>query len=365
LDQLVNSLPAEAVSTGVEPAEASGADRHLRTARWVFRGALTYTLGITLFWLAMLALGPERAPVFGAYRIDRQTIPRIAGPFLIMTVLWGWIWYRIRALLLRRFVGLSPEEIREVFTSRMKAPFDVSRYLARHSERRIRITDMIGRRGRFVILGVMGFLYIYSRVKVDPKPEYFLFGMSDSLVDAVAFSWLTLLAYYSEGFFGRVVFGAQTRIMDGTLGRANCLLITTLWNGFKFVMLPISVKLALHFPPQTYAPLFAFIWPSYLAADAVSEIVGSLFGKQKLKVWGIGDVNRKSVEGTVAGFLGSLVLCLAVVASQQLPPSWIGLAVVISLSNTFLELVSPRGTDDFTMATANALLCWGFGALVY
>jgi len=41
------------------------------------------------------------------------------------------------------------------------------------------------------------------------------------------------------------------------------------------------------------------------------------------------------------------------------------LGVVISLSNTLLELFSPRGTDDFTMATANALLCLGFGILVY
>jgi len=39
-------------------------------------------------------------------------------------------------------------------------------------------------------------------------------------------------------------------------------------------------------------------------------------------------------------------------------------AVTISISNTLLELFSPRGTDDFTMATGNALLCWGFGLLL-
>jgi dolichol kinase len=128
---------------------------------------------------------------------------------------------------------------------------------------------------------------------------------------------------------------------------------------------PLSARLALHFPPETFAPLFAFIWPSYLAADALSEIVGSLFGKQKIRVWGIGEVNRKSVEGTVAAFVGSLALCLAVVGARHLPLSWVALAVVVSLSNTLFELVSPRGTDDFTMATANALLCWGFGVLVY
>jgi hypothetical protein len=350
------------------PPHAAGApatDPRLRTARRVFQGSLVYTIAITLVWLVLLALGPERTPLFGRSRFDRETIPRVIVGFLMMSVLWGWIWYRIRALLLRRFVGMSKEDIREVFTSRMSASFEVSRFVSRYSERRIRITDMIGRRGRFVTIGVMGFLYIYSRVAADPKPEYLLFGMWENLFDAVAFSWLNLAAYYSEGFFGRVVFGAQTRIMDGTQGRANCLLITTLWNAFKFVMLPISVQLAAHLPPETFAPVFVLIWPSYLACDALSEIVGSLFGKQKLRVWGIGDVNRKSVAGTVAGFVGSLALCLAVVAASSLPGPWVALAVAVSVSNTLLELLSPRGTDDFTMATANALLCWAFGALVY
>jgi hypothetical protein len=35
--------------------------------------------------------------------------------------------------------------------------------------------------------------------------------------------------------------------------------------------------------------------------------------------------------------------------------------VVIAVSNSLLELFSPRGTDDFTMATANALICLFFG----
>jgi hypothetical protein len=341
------------------------ADPRLRIARRVFVGALLYTIALTVLWVAAMIVGPERALVFAQYKIDHETIPRVVIGFLMMSVLWGWLWYLIRASLLRRFVGLSEAEVDEVFTSRMNGGFDLQSLLARHSERRIRITDMIGRRGRFVTIGVMGFLYIYSRVAVDPKPEYLQFGATDNLFDAMAFCWLNLAFFYSNGWIGKVVYGAQTRIMDGRLGRANCLLIATLWSGFKFVMVPLSVPLAARFPPETFAALFAFIWPSYLAADALSEIVGSLFGKQKLKVWGIGEVNRKSVEGTLAGFLGSLTLCLAVVASQGLPPAWLGLAVVISVSNTVLELWSPRGTDDFTMATANALLCLGFGALSY
>ena len=75
-------------------------------------------------------------------------------------------------------------------------------------------------------------------------------------------------------------------------------------------------------------------------------------------------MNRKSVAGTWACFLGSLAVCLALVRAGGLGPAWVGLAVVVSLSNTALELFSPRGTDDFTMATANAFLCLAFGRLV-
>ena len=129
-------------------------------------------------------------------------------------------------------------------------------------------------------------------------------------------------------------------------------------------MVPIGVQIGALFPPETFAMVFLFVWGSYTASDASSEIVGALFGKQKLRVWGVGDVNRKSVAGTWVAFLGSLGLCVAVVLSHQLPTSWLLLALLLSISNMLLELLSPRGTDDFTMATANALLCWGFGILV-
>jgi hypothetical protein len=163
----------------------------------------------------------------------------------------------------------------------------------------------------------------------------------------------------------RTFYGAQSRVMDGTLARANCLLITTLWSIFKFVLVPIGVRLGAIFPPPTYATLFILIWGAYTAADASSEIVGSLFGKQKLRVWGMGDVNRKSLAGLFGGFFAALALCLWAVLANGLPLPWVGLAVVIAVSSALLELYSPRGTDDFTMATGNALLCWGFGVLLY
>ena len=223
---------------------------------------------------------------------------------------------------------------------------------------------MVGRRGRFVTIGLLGFWALYGNVAKEPTPQFLTLIVGQNFFDAIVMSWITLALYYSDGFVGRVALGPQSRIMDGTLGRANCLLIMTLWSVFRFVMVPLGQKLAVLFPPETYAVLFALIWISYLTSDALAEIVGSLFGKQKLRVWGMGEVNRKSVEGTVACFLGSLVVCVGLVWGHGLPMSWVGLAVAISISNTFFELFSPRGTDDFTMATGNALLCWAFGAFV-
>jgi dolichol kinase len=84
----------------------------------------------------------------------------------------------------------------------------------------------------------------------------------------------------------------------------------------------------------------------------------------KIRVRGVGDVNRKSIAGTLTGLIGGLLFSVGVVLLNQLPTPFIALAVVVAVASTILELCSPRGTDDFTMATGNALICWAFGAWV-
>jgi hypothetical protein len=339
-------------------------DDRLRLADRVFRGCLAYTVVLTAAWLYTMAAAPADAVFFRQYRPDRDSFGRVLAGLAVVWLLWGAVWYGVKWLLLRRFVGFTKEEARAAFRSRMDEPFDLAPLLARYSERRIRIADMIGRRGRFITIAAAGFYYVQARVAENPTPSFLTLALQDNLFDAVASSWLALAFYRSSGIFGRMFYGPQSRVMDGTLARANCLLITTLWSLFKFVMVPIGDRLSLRFPPATYSIVFVLVWGTYLAADALSEIVGSLFGRQKLRVWGLGDVNRKSIAGTVAGFAGAFVLGLAAVTRHGLPAPWLGLVLAIAVSNTALELFSPRGTDDFTMATANALLCWGFGVFV-
>ena len=353
-----------AVPAVLREGEAAGWERYRRDAQRYFRWSVGLTAVITAIWLYFVVTGRDGGVLFKGYQLDLEAVKRVAGMFLFMSVLWGWLWYGVKVLLLRKLAGFSKDEVKAVFRSRMKEPFDLQGLLERHKERRIRIADMVGRRGRFLTLGLAGFSFIYGAVALDPKPD-FLVGIQQSLFDALAYSWWMIALYYSNGFLGRVAYGAQTRIMDGALGRANCLVITMLWSVFKFLMVPIGFQLAGLFPPATYAVLFALVWLSYIASDGAAEIVGSLFGKQKLRVWGIGEVNRKSIAGTWACFVASLAICSGLVVANGLPPVWFALVLAISISNTVFELFSPRGTDDFTMATANALVCWAFGAIVY
>jgi hypothetical protein len=334
-----------------------------RTADRIFRGALVFNAALTLFWGVMLATRGN-AYFFSAYAVNRQALMRVLTGILVFNVLWGFIWYGLKALLLRYVAGFSTDERRQAFSSRMRQPFDVGAFVRRHSERRIRIIDMIGRRGRFITLAMAGFFYLYSRVAADQSANFGTLFLQDNLFDAVVSSWVFLGFYYSDGFLAAAFYGPQSRVMDGVLARANCLLITTLWTVFKFVMVPIGARLASLYRPAEFAVVFALIWGSYIVTDASAEVGGALFGKQTLRVWGIGDVNRKSIGGTVSGLAAAFVFCLWIVLGHGLPLPWVGLAVVIAVSNTLLELFSPRGTDDFTMATANALICWAFGALV-
>jgi hypothetical protein len=352
--------PASASVLIQDPAELG--DRR-RTADRIFRGALAFNAALTVFWAVMLATRGN-AYFFVTYDITRERLTQVFFGVLFFNVLWGFIWYGVKTLLLKYLAGFSKEERRQSFSSRMTQPFDVAAFVDRHSERRIRIVDMIGRRGRFITLAMAGFFYLYSRVAGDPSPNFATLFLQDNLFDAVVTSWIFLAFYYSNGFLAAAFYGPQSRVMDGVLARANCLLITTLWTVFKFVMVPLGAQLAAVFRPDEFAVVFALIWGSYIVTDASSEIGGALFGKQTLRVWGIGDVNRKSIGGTVSGLGTALVFCFWIVLAHRLPMPWIALAIVIALSSTAFELFSPRGTDDFTMATTNALICWAFGTLI-
>jgi hypothetical protein len=333
---------------------------HVGAAVTTFRVVFAYMTAMTLVWLFLNLTGANGGVFFKNYRVTGELIVGLIIGFLVFWVGWSWLFYRLKRYLLKR-AGFDERELQQVFSNRL-AGFDLESLIGRYSERKIRIADMVGRRGRTFAGIFMGFYFMYKGLGQKPTAESMAFGLESNLLEGMVFAWWGVITFYSNGILGRIHYGAQARLMDGVLGRANALCIGTLWHAFKFAMIPLGFALAKVFPPASYAAVFALIWFSYLSCDFASEIFGALFGKQAIRVWGLGDVNRKSMFGTVAGLVAALLANAAIVFANGLPPTWYGLAGVLALTSTALELWSPRGTDDFTMATGNALVCWAFGA---
>ncbi len=357
-------MNTETLTTGALAPAAASPENGRRLARRIFGFAIAMNAALTLFSL-LAAFTGFGASIAGRFESNTASAWRIAFSIVVFNGIWAVIWYGAKNLLLHWFVGMSREDRRAVFSSRMSRPFDLPGLLGRYSERRIRIVDMIGRRGRFITIAMALFYYLYGQIAEHPTGNFASAFTAQTLLDAVIVNWLFIAFYYANGFVGAMFYGAQTRIMDGSLARANVLLIFTLWASFKLTLIPIGAQLQALYPPGQFVVLFAFIWGTYLVVDTLAEVGGSLYGAQKIRVRGVGEVNRKSVAGTLTGLTGGLVFGIGIVMANQLPGAFFALAVAVAISSTLLELFSPRGTDDFTMATANALICWAFGVWVF
>lgn len=343
------------------PLPAADTQDRQRLADRIFRMAVAVNLALTIFALVSGFTG-FGAGIAGKFELNVETAWRLAVGILFFNVFWALVWYGVKNLLLRSFVGMNRDDRRKVFSSRMTAHFDLPELLGRYSERRMRIADMIGRRGRFITLAMAMFFFLYMEIATNHTPIFATAFIQQTLLDAVIVNWLFLAFYYSNGFIAATFFGGQTRIMDGSLARANFMLIVTLWALFKFTLIPIGAQLQSLYEPRHFAVLFSLIWGTYLVVDSMAEVGGALYGNQKIKVRGVGEVNRKSVGGTVTGLVCGLVFSVGIVMLNGLPGAFIALAVTVAVASSALELFSPRGTDDFTMATGNALICWAFGA---
>ena len=345
------------------PTHTAVQEQRRHQARWIFRLCLGYTVAGTLLWLIMMLTGIDGGIFFGQSRPALKNIIGFAIFFTGWNVVWSYGFYWLKYWLLKR-AGLTKAELQLVFGVRLH-DFDLEAFLQNHSERTIRIIDMVSRRGRTILLAFVSTTMVYMQTSANPTPESLIFGLQSSLFDAMIMSWWSVLTYHSSSALGHMAYGAHSRILDGIQGRANVLCITTLWNGFKFVMIPLGLQLAIVYPAETYAVLYAMIWLSYMACDFASEIFGSLYGKHGIRVWGLGDINRKSWAGVVAGFICTLLLNLCLVGFNGFPAAWLVLGLILSVVNPFVELYSPRGTDDFVMATLNAAICLGYGWLVF
>ena len=255
--------------------------------------------------------------------------------------------------LLRR-IGMSSKECKVVFSNR-KRNFSLSKLVAKYGDRSLRIIDGLPRKLCHFVTGFWQ-LFIFNFFIQD---TYIAFV--SSLSYQIILLFLYIVTYSSNKIFGLpgILYGGA-RIRDGIYGRKNALVIR-----FAFLnLLPLyfieylardnladSANLLL-FPSFVFLPL--------TIGDALGEIIGTTWGKQKLRGWGIGEINRKSVLGTTSVFLGSLVPLIGIAAFQRLSLPWWLLGLAVAVTTMVVELIAPRGTDNFFIPLGNALVCLFF-----
>lgn len=156
------------------------------------------------------------------------------------------------------------------------------------------------------------------------------------------------------------MYGATSRIRDGVDGRKNSFVARLCF--IHLLPLAFIEYIAKQIVGNDNNLIFFsfFIFLPLTVGDALGEIIGTVWGKQRIRVWGIGEINRKSVLGTVSVFLGSLVSLLLIVILKGLSFQLWLLSFVVSVTTTLIELFAPRGTDNFFIPVVNALVCLMF-----
>lgn len=249
-----------------------------------------------------------------------------------------------------------PVTERRILFSNRKKDFDLKYFVDEYGDRSLRIADGLSRKLLHIVTGCWR-LAILTFIIQDTQASFQVTVIFQMIAICLFF-----ISYSSNKVFGLagLIYGATSRIRDGVYGRKNILVAQ-----FSFLSL-FPLILLEDFALRDLADAsYLLLLPSFIflpitIGDALGEIIGTIWGKQKLRVWGIGEINRKSLLGTGSVFVGSLVPLLLIVFFNGLAWPWFFLCLSVAAATTIVELVAPRGTDNFCIPLANGMVCLGF-----
>lgn len=285
-------------------------------------------------------------------------LPTIASVYLVIFGVELLVLYPLFACfkwMLMSYIGMTKGDRTLVFSNRTRY-FDLDYFVERYGDQRLRVVDGLSRKLLHIVAGFWQLMILHLVVK-DTEA-----ALIATLTYQIFVLMLSSISYRSNKILGLagVMYGASSRIRDGIYGRKN--LFAARCAFLNLIPLALIDHIARNSvaDPSTLVMFSFFVFLPLTIGDAMGEVVGSTWGKQKLKVWGIGEINRKSVLGTAAVFFGSLVPLLLVDAFNQLPWPWWLLALAVSTLTTLIELFAPRGTDNFFIPVGNATVCLTF-----
>ena len=96
-------------------------------------------------------------------------------------------------------------------------------------------------------------------------------------------------------------------------------------------------------------------------ADGIAEPIGRRFGKHKYPVFSFGTkTSFRSIEGSLAVWLGTLVVLVICSTSGLSDSLWLVAALLMASTVALVEAISPRGCDNFSLLLLVAGLTDGF-----
>ena len=141
------------------------------------------------------------------------------------------------------------------------------------------------------------------------------------------------------------------RIRDGQYGRFNQIVVNY-WAYCARIIMNIMLTARNYDEPMNQV-LWALAVQPLIWGDTFGEVVGSFFGRMEFDVIGIGEINKKTVEGTLAVFVSSLV-GLVLMYKLTVPDgadmfaySYMTTFCYHAFLSMIVEVGAPRSTDNF------------------
>ena len=226
-----------------------------------------------------------------------------------------------------------------------------------YGRKRIKVMDAINRRMGHTVINIFRIVfYVYLCDTNELR-------LKTAMLQLPIISTLKILTESGNRFFdiGRYIFQGS-RVFDGRYGRFNLVVVNFWAYAGRIIMFQLLVRS--NQSDEAKGILFGLAMMPLLWGDSFGEIIGSFFGKWTFQVRGLGDVNTKTVEGTVAVFASSFVAQIFMYYYMFELSTGSGFFLfhpVLVFFYTcviaaFVESAAPRSTDNFFLQTLSLVV---------
>jgi dolichol kinase len=224
----------------------------------------------------------------------------------------------------------------------------------KYGERRVKVCDAINRRSSHVF-GCMfnwGIFIPFVVPSHKARVAAVLTYTTVKLGFKCSFLW-------SDNLIAKILF-RSTRLRDGVMGRFNLMVVYFVAIGF----LPLVTLLILRSDIREIhsAAIMGYVFQPCIWGDAMAEIIGSFFGRYEFSVQGMGEINKKTIEGVLACLTCSACACYVYSLAPTFPSQayfsipLIALHTMVAAVATLMETICFRGTDNGFMILSSALV---------